>query len=136
MFSATYIKKCIKAKSEIELLRGFEPYYSELYTDDKFPFEKGDYFYCEATAAEDEVKEVERTEGDFLYAREVSNPYRISVCIWIPTADHLRQGLKIYQHSLGDTSDWDEERILDKYMSKEGGKRWDEEKGDWVRIEE
>jgi hypothetical protein len=137
MFSALYIKKCIKGRGEVEYLREFH-YVPDGYSEIplKFPFKEGDYFHYEATMKEDEVKEVYKVEGDFLYAINEYNPYRIQESVWIPTADQLRLGLKNIVFSLGDTSDWNVEQILDTYMSRHEGRKWDEEKGEWVKIEE
>ena len=137
MFSVIYIKKCIKAQDELDFLRIFTmPEEGAGITMlPRFYYKPGDYFHHERTMDEAEFAQVERIERDYLYCEGCRKPYLQDECAWIPTANQLREGLINTHYSLGDTSEMNEEQILDLYMREHERKRWSRQEDNWVSIE-
>lgn len=135
-FSGLYIKKCIKAQNEIQYFRIFKLLTEEedKFPVAKFPFEIGDYFNHPDLMEEGEVKIVEEIKGNQLYTSDSINLYLGEECVWIPTADQIREGLETIQFSLGDVSSYNEEQLIDEYMRTRKEKEWNKEIGDWVEI--
>ena len=138
MFSALYIKKCIKEQAQDEL-RYFRMYPTERdekgYAEIKpFFFEEGDYFHCPERMKENEVKVVIETSSTHACTSDPKESHPTDECKWIPTADQLREGLDNISYSVGDTSNMNEEQILSKIMKERKMMRWSREKEDWIKI--
>ena len=138
MFTALYIKKCIKEQAQDEL-QYFRMYPAERdekgYAEIKpFSFEEGDYFHCPERMKEDEIKVVKEYSRPHVYTSEPKESFLTEECFWIPTADQLREGLDNISYSIGDTSNMNEEQILNTIMFERKNMRWSREKDDWIKI--
>lgn len=136
MFSVAYIKKCIKAQDVLQYFRMYpnerdEKGYEEI---KPFSFEEGDYFHCPERMEEDEVKVVKEYSRPNIYTSEPKESFLTEECFWIPTADQLREGLDNISYSIGDTSNMNEEQILNTIMFERKNMRWSREKDDWIKI--
>jgi len=138
MFSIIYIKKCIKpqAQDELKYIRMYpterdESGHAELLP---FSFKQGDCFHCPERMKEDEVKIVKETSRTHVYTSDPKESFLTEECKWIPTADQLREVLRNVGYSIGDTSNMNEEQILDEIMGKRERKKWDKEKENWIKI--
>lgn len=138
MFTALYIKKCIKEQAQDVLLyfrmsptERDEKGYAEI---KPFSFEEGDYFHCPERMKEDEVKVVKEYSRPNVYTSDPRELYLIDECKWIPTADQLRKGLERIGYSIGDTSNMNEEQILNTIMFERKEMRWSREKENWVKV--
>ncbi len=138
MFTALYIKKCIKEQAQDEL-RYFRTHPTERdekgYAEIKpFFFEEGDYFHCAERMKEDEVKVVKEDSRPHVYTSEPKESFLTEECFWIPTANQLREGLINVGFSIGDTSNMNEEQILNTIMFERKEMRWSREKENWVKA--
>ena len=136
MFTPFYIKKCIKAQNVLQYFRMYPTERDEKgYTEIKpFSFEEGDYFHCPKRMEEDEVKVVKEYSRPLVYTSEPKESFLTEKCFWIPTADQLREGLINVGFSIGDTSNMNEEQIINGIMRERKTMRWSREKEDWVKI--
>ena len=136
MFTTLYIKKCIKAQDELQYFRMYpterdEKGYAEI---KPFSFEEGDYFHCPKRMEEDEVKVVKEYSRPLVYTSEPKESFLTEECFWIPKADQLREGLDNISYSIGDTSNMNEEQILNTIMFERKKTRWSREKENWAKI--
>jgi len=138
MFTALYIKKCIKEQAQDEL-QYFRMYPTERDESGRtmllpFAFKEGDYFNCPERMKEDEVKVVKEYSRHHVYTSDSKESYLIDECKWIPTAAQLRKGLERIGYSIGDTSNMNEEQILDLIMRERKKMMWSREKENWVKV--
>lgn len=138
MFTALYIKKCIKKQAQDEL-QYFRMYPTEIDESGRtmllpFAFKAGDYFNCPERMKEDEVKVVKEYSRPHVYTSDPRESYLIDECKWIPTADQLRKGLERIGYSIGDTSNMNEEQILNTIMFERKEMRWSREKENWIKV--
>jgi len=84
MFTALYIKKCIKKKAQDELQyflmypnKRDEKGYSEMKL---FSFEEGYYFHCPGRMKEDEVKVVKETSRTYAYTSDPKESHPTDEC--------------------------------------------------------
>lgn len=138
MFTALYIKKCIKEQAQDEL-QYFRMYPTERDESGRtmllpFAFKEGDYFNCPERMKEDEAKVVKEYSRPHVYTSEPKESFLTEECFWIPTENQLREGLINVGFSIGDSSNMNEEQILDLIMRERKEMRWSREKENWVKI--
>ena len=81
-----------------------------------------------------EVKVVKEYSRPHVYTSDPRESYLIDECKWIPTADQLRKGLERIGYSIGDTSNMNEEQILNTIMFERKEMRWSREKENWIKV--
>jgi hypothetical protein len=130
-FKESYIEKCVKGRREVEYLRIFKQFGPEPIIPSAL--KAGDFFYYE-WMGESCVNKVRSIDHASVFSED-GRTYPKDDCAWIPTRDQLIQGLEAIHWAIGDTSQLDEQGILEEYMGTHEKKTWKRDKRVWQKTE-